>query len=84
VNIEDIIAEGDKVWVYLLYTMTHTGEFRGIAPTGKKITERSVYIFRIDGKITEARSVSDGLDFLKQSGLINTEKAKKLFPKDVK
>jgi predicted ester cyclase len=57
VNIEDIIAEGDKVWVYLLYTMTHTGEFRGIAPTGKKITERSVYIFRINGKITEARSV---------------------------
>jgi len=51
-TIEDIIAEGDKVWVHITETMTHTGEYRGIAPTGKKITFPSVWIHRIvDGKI---------------------------------
>ena len=85
VNIEDIIGEEDKVWVCLSYTMTHMGEYRGIAPTKKKITERSVYIYRIaDGKVAEGRAVSDELDFLKQLGIIEyTEKAKKLFPEDV-
>ena len=82
VNIEDIIAEEDKVWVCLLYTMTHTGEYRSIAPTKKKITERSVYIYRIvEGKVVEGRAVSDELDFLKKLGLIEyTQKGKKLLP----
>jgi predicted ester cyclase len=28
-TIEDIIAEGDKVWVLVTYSGTHTGEFMG-------------------------------------------------------
>jgi len=82
-TIEDIIAEGDKVWVRYTATGTHTGEFRGLAPTGKKFTETGVLIWRIvDGKIVEKESaVYDELDFLKQLGVIEyTEKAKKLFP----
>ena len=39
--IEDIIAEGDKVWVRIKATGTHTGEWDlfgvKLAPTGKKI-----------------------------------------------
>ncbi|UCH36922.1 MAG: ester cyclase, partial [Candidatus Bathyarchaeota archaeon] len=35
-TIEDIIAEGDKVWVRAKITGTHTGDYLGIAPTGKK------------------------------------------------
>ena len=55
VTIEDIIAEGDKVWVRTKETATHTGEFRGLAPTNKKITYTAVAIWRIvDGKIVEA------------------------------
>ena len=38
VTIEDIVAEGDKVWVRVTATGTHKGEYRGLAPTGKKIT----------------------------------------------
>ena len=37
-TIEDIIAEGDKVWGRFTGTGTHKGEWRGLAPTGKKIT----------------------------------------------
>jgi len=87
--IEDIIAEGDRVWVLGRVTGTHTGkwEFLGItfAPTGKKITWTAVNMFRIvDGKIVERKSVRDMSDFLKQLGVFEyTEKAKKLFPKEV-
>ena len=85
-TIEDIIAEGDKVWVRLTYTGTHTGEFMGIAPTGKKITAMAVAIYRIvNGKLSEYWNVTDKLALLKPQGIIEyTEKGKKLFPEDVK
>jgi len=85
-TIEDIIAEGDKVWTRIKATGTHTGEYRGVlAPTGKKITLTCVVIYRIvDGKVVEKESIYDMLDFYKQLGVIEyTEKAKKLFPEDV-
>jgi len=84
--IEDIIGEGDKVWVRFKFTGTHTGEYLGLAPTGKKITVEVVDIFRmVDGKVVEEWEVADGLDSLKQLGAIEyTEKGKKLFPEDVK
>jgi len=71
-TIEDIIAEGNKVWVRYTATGTHAGEFRGLAPTGKKFTETGVLIWRIvDGKIAEKESgVYDVLDFYKQLGVI--------------
>ena len=51
--------------------MTHTIESRGIASTGKKITETSVSINRIvDGKIVEQWYVTDDMDFYKQLGVI--------------
>jgi predicted ester cyclase len=85
-TIEDIIAEGDKVWVRLTYTATHTGGFYGLAPTGNKITMAAVAIYRIvNGKLVEGRFISESLDFLKQLGALEfTEKGKKLFPEDVK
>ena len=85
-TIEDIIAEGDKVWVRLAYTGTHKGEFLGLAPTGKKITAKDVDIYRIvDGKLAEYWSVTDNVNILKQIGAIKyTEKGKKLFPEDAK
>ena len=82
VTIEDMTAEGDRVWVHLKYEGTHTGEYRGIAPTGKKFAMTAFSIFRIvEGKVAERETVYDMLDFYKQLGVIQyTEKAKKLFP----
>ena len=82
-KIEDIIAEGDRVWVRYTFTGKHIGDFRGIAPTGEKFTESVVYIYRMEkGKLAEAwQAAVDELDFLKKIGAIEyTEKAKKLFP----
>ena len=74
------------MWVRFKATGTHTGEHHGLAPTGKKITETGVDILRIvDGKVIEGWRAHDHLDYFKQLGVIEyTEKAKKLFPKDVK
>ncbi|MFX1250531.1 MAG: ester cyclase [Promethearchaeota archaeon] len=81
-TIEEINAEGDKVWVRLTYTATHTGEYLGLAPTGKKVTLTAVAIYRIaNEKIVEGRFITDQLDFLKQLGVIEiTEKGKAFFP----
>jgi len=84
-TIKDIIAEGDKVWIRINGTATHSGEYRGLAPTGKKTTWEAVTIYRIaDGKVIEKESIYDMLDFYKQLGVIEyAEKAKKIFPEDV-
>ncbi len=83
-RIEDIIAEGEKVWVRLSYTGTHKGEFMGLPPTGKKITSKAVDIYRIiNGKLAEYWNVTDNLSIQKQIGAIEiTEKGKKLFPEE--
>ena len=85
-TIEDIIAEGDKVWIRLSYTGTHTGEFRGLVPTGKKVTMTAVDIYRIvNGKLVEYWNVTDSSVFNKQLGLVKyTEQGKKFFSEDTK
>ena len=70
-TIEEIIAEGDRVWVRTTYTGTNVGEFFGLAPAGKKITTYAVDIYRIvTGKIVEGWILSDRSLLLKQLGLI--------------
>jgi steroid delta-isomerase-like uncharacterized protein len=71
VAIEDIIAEGDKVCVRLEETGTHKGEYRGLAPTGNKLSYTVVAIWRIvEGKIAEGWIIYDQLDFLEQLNAI--------------
>jgi len=81
-TIEDVIAEGDQVWVRFTGTGTHKGAWRGLAPTGKKVTFKAVQMWRIvNGKVVSKDSIIDLLDALKQLGVIEyTEKAKALVP----
>ncbi|KDE55412.1 ester cyclase [Methanoculleus sp. MH98A] len=87
-RIEDIIAEGDRVWVRVTATGTHTGEWNlsgvSMPPTGRKVTMTMVFIWRIaGGKLAEGWEVDEELDFLKQLGVIEyTKKGKELFPED--
>ena len=88
-EIEDMIAEGDRVWVCVNATGTHTGEWNlfgvSLPPTGNKLTMRMVFIWRIvNGKLAEGWEVDDDSDFLRQLGIIEyTEKGKELFPGDI-
>ena len=82
--IEDIVAEGDKVWVRVKATGTNTGEWYlfgvSLPPTGKKVTLNMVFIWRIvNGKLAEGWEVDADLDFLKELGIVEyTEKGKEL------
>ena len=80
-TMEDIIADEDTVWIRVKITGTHTGEYHGIAPTGKKIVMDAVPHYRIvDGKIVEGWSVFNPLNYFKQLGVIEY----KGFPDEVK
>jgi steroid delta-isomerase-like uncharacterized protein len=69
--IEDLIAEEDKVAARITMTGTHTGEFMGIPPTGKRIIFTGMYMVRIaNGKIIEHRGEEDGVSLLQQLGVL--------------
>lgn len=53
-TVEQQVAEGDVVVTRFISSGHHTGEFRGIAPTGKVWTTEGISISRIEnGKIAE-------------------------------
>jgi C-1 hydroxylase len=69
-QIDDIVAEGDKVVTRMTAEATHTGSYLGMPPTGKKINCSVVGIARIDnGKIIEHWGVTDELAMLSQIGV---------------
>jgi len=84
-EIEDMICEGEKVWVRVKATGTHTGDWTlfgvPLSATGKKIIMKMVFFFRIvNGKLVETGELDDQLDFFNKLGFIEyTEKGKKLF-----
>jgi steroid delta-isomerase-like uncharacterized protein len=70
-NIDDIIAEGDKVGVRMTVSGTDTGTLRGIPPTGKGFSVDYVHWFRLaEGKVAELWAVRDDLSRLQQLGLV--------------
>ena len=51
---EDIVAEGDKVVKRWVFQGTHSGEFAGIPPTGKRVTMRGITLYRLtQGRVSE-------------------------------
>ena len=72
-TIDDMIAEGDQVVTKKTFTGTHTAEFVGIPPTGKRVTLQFVDIMRVrDGRIVEHWLSMDQLSFMQQLGVIPT------------
>jgi len=59
-EVDDLIAEGDRVVVRWRLLGTHEGSFQGIAPTGRAIELKGIAIYRVDGgKLMERWVVSD-------------------------
>jgi predicted ester cyclase len=59
-EVDDMIAEGDRVMVRWRLLGTHKGAFNGIAPTGGPITLRGIAVYRLEGgKLMERWVVSD-------------------------
>ncbi len=70
-TIQDMVVAPDKVAVRVVMTGTHTGDFFGIAPTGKRVTVNQFQIERIEnGKIVEHWRQTDDLGMMRQLGLL--------------
>ena len=70
-TIEDQVAEGDVVVTRWSGRATHTGEFMGIAPTGKQVAVDGITINRVaDGKFVETWLQFDRLGLLQQLGAV--------------
>ena len=73
-EVEEIIAEGDKVVVHCTLTGTHEGEFMGIPPTGRSIEVTEIHVYRLeDGKAVEHRVGRDDLGAMRQLDVIPDE-----------
>ena len=71
-TVEDMIGEDDRVVNRWTLRVTHTGEFRGIPATNKRITITGIGIFRFseEGKVIESWDSLDQLGMLKQLGAV--------------
>jgi len=71
VNVEDVIAEGDKVVARCSVRAKHTGESLGIAATNSAVDFTGIAIIRVhDGKIAEAWNNFDFLTMNQQLGIL--------------
>ena len=70
-EIEEMIAEGDRVMVRWSSRGRHVGEVHGLPPTGKEVTNSGINIFRIaDGRIAEVWDIFDRLWLWQQLGVL--------------
>jgi predicted ester cyclase len=67
IEIDYLIAEGDKVDCHFALLAKHTGEFAGIAPKGNQVRCPAISTFRIkDGLLVEAWELFDSGDLMQQ------------------
>jgi len=70
-EVQDVVASGDKVVARVRYTGTNRGEFMGGPATGKSVDVQLIDIFRFgdDGLAREHWGVMDQLTMMQQLGL---------------
>ncbi len=67
IEIDFILAEGDRVDCHFAALFKHTGEFAGVAPKGGQLRVPAISTFRIaGGKLAEAWEIYDSGDMLRQ------------------
>jgi steroid delta-isomerase-like uncharacterized protein len=75
-ELEEMVAEGDKVVVRLTITGTQLGQWGPLPPTGKQVRFEEIVILRLrDGKVVEQRGLPDNLAALRQLGVVPTPPA---------
>ena len=68
-QIEDLIAEGDRVVARTTMRGTHDGDFFGVPASGRAVTLKGVHVVRIaDGRIVEHWGSNDDLGLMRQLG----------------
>ncbi len=67
IEIDFLLAEGDKVDCHFVVYAKHTGDGAGIAPKGNSVRVPAISTFRIaDGKLAEAWEIYDSGNMIEQ------------------
>jgi predicted ester cyclase len=70
-TVEDLVAEGDRVAVRWSWQATHTGTFRKLAPSGRRVTNTGMAIYLLEGgKVRQVWLLTDRLGVLQQVGAV--------------
>lgn len=70
VNVQDTLAEGDKVVVRMTMSGTHRGDFMGVPATNKQVNVAGIDIVRVrDEKAVEHWGVTDVAAMMQQLGV---------------
>ena len=71
VNLNDVVAEGDRVATRGVFTGTHRGDFMGIPATGKRVAVKYIDIWRLEnGKGRENWVQMDIIGLMQQLGAV--------------
>lgn len=72
-QVEELLAEGNKVVVRWKWTGTFQNSFRGVAPNQKKMTNEAIAVYEFENdKVVRSWIQSDQLGFLVQADVIPT------------
>ena len=70
-RVDELLAEGEKVWMQFELVGTHTASLYGLPPTGKRVEAPEIGIMRIvDGKWKESWYFGDELGLLLQLDIL--------------
>ncbi|MCP2322252.1 steroid delta-isomerase-like uncharacterized protein [Hamadaea flava] len=71
-DVEDLVASGDKAVARVTATATHRGDFMGVPATGKSMTIQLIDIMKFDeaGRLSEHWGVADMLTLMQQLGVV--------------
>lgn len=69
--IDDVLEEGDRLAIRIHVDMTHTGDFNGIPPTGKRVSLSAITMLRFEnGKVAERWTEANFMGLMQQLGVI--------------
>jgi predicted ester cyclase len=74
VEVLDLLAEDDRVAIFLLVSGVNTGDYRRGGATNKRGSLRAFFIWRVEnGRLAENWGVADRFDLLQQLGMIPSD-----------
>jgi uncharacterized protein (TIGR02246 family) len=73
---EDLLVDDDRAALLCRVTGSHSGEFFGVAPTGRRIEVAGAFIYRLEnGLIVHERRILDFTGLLVQVGVLRAKPA---------
>jgi predicted ester cyclase len=70
-DLDDMVAQGDKVVTRYTFRARHTGDFMGVQATHRRVSWSGIVIDRfVDGRIVEAWEIFDRYGLMQQLGAL--------------